>query len=76
MQYAFRTVIELSSLTKLEKIAAERGDDVTDLVTRAIDALSNEPILLANLIEEDEDKPQPRGQPRNKIVETVTNDDQ
>lgn len=76
-QYAFRTIIELDSLTRLEAIAAERGDDVTDLVTRAIDALSREPVLLANLIDDDESKPpQKSTAPKRKpLLDTRIEDD-
>jgi hypothetical protein len=72
-QYAFRVVIELESLTRLEAIAAQRGDDVIDLVTRSIDALSNEPVLLANLIEEAEEPP-PRRRSIKKAESVVDND--
>ncbi len=54
-QYAFRVIINLDTLTRLETIAAERGDDVSNLVTRSIETLSIEKTLLANLLDESDD---------------------
>ncbi len=75
-QYAFRVNIELKTLARLERLAAERGDDVTDLIARMIDALSREPVLLSNLIDED-DEPAPRKKrkPREAVTKIEDHDD-
>lgn len=54
-QYAFRVILELRTIARLEKLAAERGESVDDLTSRAIDALSREKTLLANLLDDPED---------------------
>lgn len=76
-QYAFRVNIDLKTLARLERLAAERGESIDDLTKRMIDALSREPVLLSNLI--DDDKPAPRKkrgpQPRKKIQEGIYDND-
>jgi hypothetical protein len=74
-EYSFRVTLQLRTVASLEKIASEREEGVPELVARMIDALSNEPVLLSNLLEEAEDEPQPRRRPRKSISSRIFADD-
>ena len=52
-EYSFRVTIPLKALARLERIAAERGEGIHDLTSRMIDALSREPVVLLNLIDDE-----------------------
>ena len=70
-QYAFRVIIELKTLARLEAIAAERGESVEELTGRMIDVLSREKTLLSNLID-DEDEPAPKKNHKQRTPVTNT----
>ena len=71
-EYSFRVTLQLKTIARLEKLAAERDEPVDDLVARMIDTLSQEKTLLENLLEP-EDEPPPRRR-RGKKAETVVDD--
>ena len=50
-QYAFRVTIQLTDLYGLERIAAGLQMDVSEMCARTLGALSNEPAIVANLLE-------------------------
>ena len=52
-EYSFRITLQLRTITRLERIAAQREEGIDDLVARMIDALSREPILLGNLLDDE-----------------------
>ena len=70
-QFAFRVIIELRTLVRLEKIAAERKEGIEDLVTTILDALSREPVLLTNVLEDYEPPHKRKRRTRKKIADTV-----
>ncbi len=51
-EYAFRATVQIKSLLELEKIAAKREEDITDLTAKLLDALANEPTLVANILDD------------------------
>lgn len=53
-EYAFRVTLKLRTIACFEKLALERDEPVNDIVARLMDALSREPIIVKNLLEEDE----------------------
>ena len=50
-QYSFLVTIELAHLYGLERIAAGLEMDVGDICAKALGALSNEPVIVKNLLE-------------------------
>ena len=75
-QYAFRVTLQLKTIARLEKLAAERGESVDDMTARMIDALSHEKTLLANLLDESDDEPKrkQRQNPRKPVTNTRVDD--
>jgi len=74
-EYSFRVTLQLKTIARLEKIAAQRDEAVDDLVARMIDTLSQEKTLLENLLEDEDATPKPRRK-KNKIAELVIDDDE
>lgn len=50
-QYSFRVTIELVHLYGLERIAASLEMDVGEMCAKALGSLSNEPVVVSNLLE-------------------------
>ena len=72
-EYSFRVKLQLKTIARLEKIAADRDEPVDDLVARMLDTLSQEKTLLENLLEPEDEEPPPRRRPRKK-AEAVVDD--